>query len=424
MSDPGRTLWRHRDFLLLWVGQGISELGSAVTQLAMPLTAILVLRASTLQVGLLTAATTAAFLIIALPAGVVVDRTAKRKVMLACDIGRMAVIGSVPLAAAFGALTLGQLYGVALTAGVLTVFFDVAYQSYLPVLVRTDQLVDANGKLSAAAALAQVAGPGTSGALVGVLGAGGAMIADAVSYAVSVASLLLIRAPEPRLERLEVRPRFRQELTAGLSFIARDAILRKIVACTGTANLFAGIAYSLLILFMIRVLHVRAAETGLVVALAALGAVAGAVVSGPLSRLIGTARLIWVSMLGFGAIVLLTPAARPGWSTALCIVGWAGNGFSAELYNVAQVSYRQAICPPEMLGRMNSALRWIVWGTLPFGAVLGGTLGSVLGIRGGLWIAAAGLWAAGLWVFFSPLRTMRDVPVPLQVAPPDPVNPT
>jgi MFS family permease len=430
-GGPGRpvpTLWRHRDFMLLWGGQTVSEIGSAVTVIALPLTAVVVLHATTFQVGVLTALATAAFLVIALPAGAVVDRLAKRKLMVACDAGRMLIIGSVPLAAALGALTMAQLYLVALAAGVATVFFDVAYQSYLPLLVRPSQLTDGNGKLQTTAEAARVAGPGLGGVLVGLFGAAGAMAADAVSYAVSLSSLLLIRAAEPGRARPDrggadagvtpPRPGRRtppgpwQELTAGLSFAFREPILRKIVACTSTANLFGSMIVALEIIFLVRVLGVRPAYTGLVFALAALGGVAGGAASGPLSRWIGSARIIWVSILGLGPAALLIPLAQPGPGVLLYVAGWASYAFSGVLYNVAQLSYRQAICPPELLGRMNAAVRWIVWGTLPLGALLGGALGSLIGIRPTLWVGAVGAWAAGLWVFFSPLRTMRDVPIP------------
>src|SRR5271169_1989756 len=210
-DEPGRTLWRHRNFLLLWSGQTVSEMGSAVTQLALPLTAVVVLGASTFQVGLLTSAATAAFALIALPAGALVDRRAKRRLMIWCDVARMLIIGSVPLAAAFGVLTLGQLYAVAVTAGVCTVFFDVAYQSYLPVVVTREHLVDGNGKLGASQSFAQVAGPGLGGGLVGLVGAAGAMAADAISYAVSVASLLAIRVREEALPAADSRAGLRAE---------------------------------------------------------------------------------------------------------------------------------------------------------------------------------------------------------------------
>ena len=405
-DDPGGPLWRHRNFLLLWGGQTVSEMGSAVTQLALPLTAVVVLRASTFEVGLLTAAATLAFALIALPAGAIVDRHAKRSLMIWCDLARMLIIGSVPIAAALGALTLGQLYAVAVTAGVCTVFFDVSYQSYLPALIPKEDLLDGNGKLGATQAFAQVAGPGLGGGLVGLFGAARAMAADAISYAVSVVSLLAIRAREepPHPDR---RQKLRTEIAEGLSFVLRHPILRKIVACTGTANLFDGIAISLEIIFLVRILHVRPAEVGLLVAVASLGGVAGGVLSGRLSRLIGSARIIWFSMLVLSLPQLLIPLAEPGWRVALFLVGFAAFAFSGVVYNVAQVSYRQAICPPRLLGRMNAAVRWVVWGTLPLGGLLGGVLGTWLGVRATLWIAFVGCWAAGWWVFFSPLRGLR-----------------
>jgi MFS family permease len=402
------TLWRHRNFLLLWGGQTVSEMGSAVTQLALPLTAVVVLGTGTFGVGLLTSASYLAFALIALPAGAVVDRLAKRRLMIWCDAARIAIIGSVPLTAALGVLTLWQLYLVAITAGVCTVFFDVSYQSYLPVLVPREQLVDGNGKLGATQSFAQVTGPGLGGGLVGLFGAAGAMAADAISYAVSVVSLLAIRAPEEPAGKTQ-GTRLRAEVTEGLSFVLRHPILRKIAACTGTANLFSGMAAALEIIFLIRVLHVRPADTGLLVAVASLGGVAGGILSGRLARRIGSARIIWFSMLVLGLPQLLVPLAQPGWRVALFAAGFAATSFSAVVYNVAQVSYRQAICPPRLLGRMNAAIRWVVWGTLPLGGLLGGTLGAALGVRPTLWIAFAGSWAAGWWVFFSPLRRMRDI---------------
>src|ERR1022692_2793399 len=271
------VLWRHRDFMLLWTGQSISEVGSAITVVVLPLTAVVVLKASTFEVGLL-------------PAGLVVDRLAKRWLMLGCDVARMVLIGSVPVAAVLGVLTLGQLYAVALLTGVGTVFFDVAYQSYVPSLVGRAQLLDANGKLASTQSFAQVAGPGLGGALFGLLRAG-AMTADALSYAVSTGSLLLIRtservpgrgpAGEPDASPVSeppVRPAraaLRTELLAGAVFVVRHPVLRKIAACTATANLFVAMAVAIEIIFLVRVLHVPPAGTGLLLAAGGVGGVAG-----------------------------------------------------------------------------------------------------------------------------------------------------
>lgn len=410
-------LWRHRDFMLLWGGQTVSEMGSAVTQLALPLTAVVLLRASTFEVGLLTSAATAAFALIALPAGVIVDRRAKRGIMLACDAARALIIGSVPLAWALGVLTLWQLYVVALAAGVATVFFDVSYQSYLPVLLRAEHLMDGNGKLGATQSFAQFAGPGLGGGLVAAAGAAGAMTADAVSYVVSVASLLAIRIREQSAETpAAARRNLRAEIAEGLKFVVGHPILRKIVACTGTSNLFSAMAAAVEIVYLVRVLHVRPAFTGVLFAISAVGGVAGGIAAGRLARRIGSARIIWFSILVFGLPQILPALAEPGWLVVLFPIGYATMFFSAVVYNVAQVSYRQAVCPPQLMGRMNAAARWIVWGTMPLGGVIGSALGATIGIRPTLWIGFAGSWVAGFWVYFSPLRRMRDIPSLLRAA--------
>ncbi|MFC4331105.1 MFS transporter [Streptomyces andamanensis] len=417
-GSAGPGLWRQRDFLLLWSGQTVSETGSAVTQVALPLLAVVALRASTFEVGLLTAATTLAFAVIALPAGALVDGAAKRTVMLVCNVLRLVIIGTVPLAAAFGVLTMAQLYVVAVAAGVCSVFFDVAYQSYVPSLVPAARLMDANGKLGTTQAFAQLGGPGLGGGLVGLVGAAGAMTADALSYAVSAASLLGIRTREEPPPARPADETLRRRITEGLKFVLGHGILRKVVACTGTANLFSGMSTALAMVFLVRVLHVRPALTGLVLAGAAVGGVAGGVFAGRLAERIGSARIIWVSMLVFSAPQVIAAAAWRGWGVVLFAAGWAVTGFSAMVYNIAQLSYRQSVTPPELMGRMNAAVRWVVWGTLPVGGVLGGLLGTLIGVRPALWVAFAGSWAAGWFVFFSPLRRLRDVPPPEPVSTP------
>jgi MFS family permease len=415
-QSPPASLWRHRDFMMLWAGQSISELGSCVTLVALPLCAVVLLHASTFQVGLLSALSTLPFLLIALPAGMVVDRVARRWLMISCDAFRLLVIGSVPVFAALGWLTLGQLFTVALLAGVATVFFDVAYQSYVPGLIGRDQLADGNGKLAATQSFAQVAGPSLGGVLYGLLRAG-AMTADAVSYALSTAATLAIRTREPRPEPPRAAagtagPGLRAEFLAGLKFIAKNPILRKIAACTATANLFNSMAFALEVVYLIRVLHVRPELTGVLLAAGSIGGVVGGVLAGPFTRQIGSARIIWVSILGFGVLGLLMPLAEPGWRVLLVPAGMFGFTFSGVLYNIAQLSFRQAICPPELLGRLNAAIRWVVWGTLPLGGFIGGAVGQGLGVRATVWIGVTGSWLAGLWVYFSPLRTMRDIPAP------------
>ncbi|MER5570655.1 MFS transporter [Streptomyces goshikiensis] len=408
----GPSLWRQRDFMLLWGGQTVSEMGSAVTQIALPLLAVVALQASTLEVGLLTAATTLAFAVIALPAGAIVDARPKRSIMMICNVLRLVLIGSIPVASAFGVLTMAQLYAVAVAAGVCTVFFDVSYQSYVPSLIGADRLMAANGKMGATQAFAQLGGPSLGGGLVGLLGAAGAMMADALSYLVSVLSILGIRKREEPPPAPRVDEPLRRRITEGLRFVVGHSILRRVVACTGTANLFSGMSAALAMVFLIRVLHVRPVLTGLIMAGAAIGGMAGGAFAGRLAKRIGSARIIWMSMLVFSAPQVVAAMAFEGWGVLLFPLGWGIAYFAGMVYNVAQLSYRQSVTPPELMGRMNAAVRWVVWGTMPLGGVLGGVLGTVIGVRPALWLAFIGSWAAGWFVFFSPLRHMRDVPKP------------
>ncbi len=415
--------------MLLWAGQAVSEIGSGVTIVALPLAAVVLLHATTFDVGLLAAAGTACFLLVALPAGLVVDRVAKRRLMIVCDVARMLILGSVVVAGAFGVLTMAQLFAVALLAGLATVFFDVAYQSYVPSLLERTQLHDGNGKLGATQAFSQVAGPGLGGALFGLVKAA-AMAADAISFGISTVTLLLIRAREPgRDKAARSGPAdlagtaglagLRKELFAGLAFVFGHRILRKIAACTATANLFGSISGALEIVFLVRVVHVRPASTGLLFSLGSLGGILGGVLSGQLARWIGSARIIWFSMAVFGLIPIVMPLTAPGWRLALFPIAFAGLSFTVVVYNIAQLSYRQMICQPHLLGRMNAAMRWIVWGTLPLGGLVGGALGSLIGIRPTIWVGVIGSWASAAWVFFSPLRTMRDIPDVSRSASPD-----
>ncbi len=420
MPGPIRpTLWRHRDFLLLWAGQAVSQVGSQVTVLALPLVAIVVLHATTFQVGLLWAAVTGAYLLIALPTGVVADRVAKRTLMLASEAAQIVVIGSVPVAYAAGVLTLGQLYLVALVSGALEVFFLVAYTSYLPTLVGPEQLMDGNGKLSTTQSMAQIAGPGLGALLVGLAGAALALGSDALSFAVSAACLLAIRRREPRHEPAarEAQPGFRAEVGAGLGYVLREPILRRAVAWNGTANFFVIMVETLGPVFLIRTAQLRPAYVGVLLALGAAGGVAAGLAARPLIRRIGSARISWLSMTVFSLPGLLIPLAGPGWWVLLFAAGWIAWTFSSTLCSIALVSYQQATCSPRLRGRVSAAQRWINWGTLPLGGLVGGALGSAIGVHATLWLAAVGGCSSGLWLYLSPLRGQRDLPGALAPAP-------
>jgi predicted MFS family arabinose efflux permease len=398
--------------MLFWGGQTVSQTGAQVTILALPLTAIVLLKASVFEVGLLSAADTSAYLLVALPAGVLADRVSKRRLMLWCDLGLAIVIGSVPVAQAAGVMTLGQLYAVALISSVLSVVFLVSYTSYLPTLVEAGQLLDGNGKLSTSGSFAQLAGPSLGALLVGLFGAARAMAGDAMSYVFSAACLLLIGHREHRGAQAgnRERPGLGKQAIEGLRFVMREPILRKAAAWSGTANFFVIMVETLGPVFLVRIAHVRPAYVGLLLALAAAGGVAGGLLSRTLASRIGSARIGWLSMTVCTLPGLLIPLAGPGWRVLLFAAGWISWTFGATLCNVSLVSYQQRICPPVLLGRVSAASRWITWGTLPLGGITGGALGSAFGVRATLWIAVIGACTSALWLFFSPLRGMRDLP--------------
>ena len=411
MTAPRRSLWHHRDFLRLWAGDSISQIGTAVSFIALPLLAIQVLDASPFEVGLLTAFETAAFLLVGLPAGAWVDRVRRRNVLIVADIGRAALLGSLPLAWYFDVLTLLQLYVVALLTGVLTVFFDVAYQSYLPSLVGRDHLVEGNAKLEASRAVSQIAGPSIGGALVQWLTAPYAIVVDALSYLWSAVFLGAISTREERPERAPDRHLVR-EIREGLSFVLRHRLLRAITATTGTSNLFSTILNTAFIIVLAdqAELNLTAGVIGVVFTIGSVGGLLGAVVAERVARRVGQGPTIWLSILVSAPFALVTPLAQQGWLLWLVAFCWAVIGFFVVIYNITQVSFRQGLCPERLLGRMNATIRFLVWGTMPLGGLIGGVLGSTIGVRPTMWVGAIGMSLAFLPAFLSPLRTMRELP--------------
>lgn len=400
---------RIRDFRLLLAGAAAGQLGAQVTLVALPLVAVLQLNAPAFQVGLLTAAETAAFLLVGLPAGAWVDRMRKLPLMIRADVVRAVAMASIPLAGVAGVLTMAQLYLVALVTGVATVFFDVAHQSYLPQLLPKDQLVSGNGALETIRSTAQVAGPGLGGGLVQLLGAALAIAADAAGYALSALFLWAIRQPEDR-PRPVPGASLRKDIGEGLRFVFGHSLLRVIAFTTGLGNFFTATLMATQSVFLVRVLGLAPGVVGLVLSASALGGLAGALCAGRLAARLGQARLIWLSALVTGPFAVLWPLSGRGAGAVLFAIGSGVVFFGAVVYNVAQVSFRQALCPPRLLGRMNATLRFLMWGTLPLGALAGGALADAFGARTALAWCAAGFLAVPLPLLLSPLRRMRDLP--------------
>ena len=428
---PHGGLWRHPDFLRLWSAQTISQLGSQVTFLALPLAAILVLDASTFEVALVGFFQLLPFLLLALPAGVWVDRLPRRPVLIVTDVGRAVVLVSLPAAFWLDALELPHLYVAGFAAGALTVFFDIAYLSYLPALVERSQLMEGNAKLETTRSAAQVGGPGLAGILVGALTAPVAILVYALSYAVSALLLSRIRHPERGMRR-ESGPKtsMRRELREGLSFVFRQPFLRILVLATGGANFFWNIGLGVLIVYLVRALDLSPAMLGLVLAVGEVGTVVGAVFSGRLARRFGIGRtIVWAALLtNIGILAVpLAPTSRP---VPVLMVGFLLGGLFGNIFNVNQLSLRQAITPERLQGRMNSVVRFMYWGPQPVGMVLGGALGSTVGLRETLWFSACGAALAMVPLVLNPIRRLEaipetsDAPVPASRLPGATVEPT
>ncbi|GLZ75503.1 MFS transporter [Actinorhabdospora filicis] len=408
-----RSLWRHGDFMRLWSAQTLSLAGTQVTQIALPIAAITLLDATPWQLGLLAAAQYLPFLLVGLPAGVWVDRWRRRPVLVTTDLARAAVLAVLPLAYLFGGLHLWMLYPVGFAVGILTVFFDIAHQSYLPSLVDRDHLVDGNGKLEASYQGAQLAGPGAGGVIVQVLTAPVALFADAVSYLFSALLLGRIKAVEPVPEpHPEDAHGLLRGIGVGLRYVLKHPLLRPIALATAIGNLFGifGIVQAVLTLFAIKGVGLTAGWLGLALGIANAGALLGALANRRIVAALGLGPVIVASVTLPGAAILLLPLAREGFALPVLAVALAIAWFGIAVYNVNQISLRQAVVPTALQGRMNATMRFLIWGTIPLGTALGGFLGGAIGLRSTLLIAGAGAVLSALPVLLSPVRALRAIP--------------
>jgi MFS family permease len=404
-----RGLWAHADFLKLWSAQTISQLGSEVTQLGLPFAAVVVLHATAFEVALLGTAAIMPFVLFSLPAGVWVDRLRRRPMMIAADFGRLATLASIPIAHAFGALTLGQLYVVQFTAGTLTVFFDVSYLSYLPSLVSREELAGGNARLETTRSIAQTAGPGLAGGLIGLVGAPAAITADVVSFGISGGLISLIRKRELVTPRSQREP-LRSELKEGLRYVFGQRYLRPLTICTGAWNFFSSIGFGIVIVYAVRVLGLSAPLIGIAFMVGTSGAVLAAAFSGQVVRRFGLGpTIVWGGVLG-SVFWVFIPLAHRSDGLAFLIVSILGFSALGMLFNVNQLTLRQAITPPQLQGRMNAIVRFMYWSPQALGFALGGVLAAHLGLRGVLWVASIGAVAAMIPLAFTPVHRLESLP--------------
>jgi predicted MFS family arabinose efflux permease len=402
-------LWRDRDFFRLWAGQTISKFGSQIGNGALGLAAILTLRATPIQIGLLSAAGSVPVLLVGLLAGVWVDRLRRRPLMIAADLGRALLLASIPIAALLGSLRIEQLYIVAALVSILTIFFDVAYESFLPSLVRREQLVEGNSKLGLSDSVAEIGGPPLGGALVQLISAPLTIAFDALSFLCSALFLWRIRTIEPAVEAPQQRPGMWQDIGAGLRATLGKPLLRVLLGTTIIFNLGGGIIGSLYGLYAIRELGLTPTLLGAVIGLGGVSALVGALVAERVTRRLGLGRAITVALAAIAAMGPILPLAHGRFAVLLLLLGQAGDA-AWSIYFIGALSLRQSIVPARLLGRVNASMQFLAAGAAPLGAIAGGVLGATIGLRAAITIGVAIVVCACIWGICSPLGQLRALP--------------
>ena len=407
-------LWRERDFVKFWSAATVSLAGDAVTRLALPLIAIVLLDATPFEVGVLGAAQFLPFLVAGLPAGAIIDRLArKRRLLVAADYARSVALLSVPVTYWTGSLTLAQLYAVALFGGLLAVFFDVTAASYLPALIRREQLVDGNSKLELSRSSAEIVGPGAAGLLIEIASAPAALILDAISFAASGAVLARIRRTDLPVTAPPAGPRIRglgREIIEGTRFVFGHKYVRPIALTTTTANFFRSSLTAVLLIYLVREAHASAGAIGAAFAVGNIGFVAAALLAPRLACRFGVGPVMMFAVSAFGPAALLVAVAPLELAVAATGAMVLVDSFGIGLHGVNQVSLRQAVTPARLRGRMIATLRFLNFGAIPLGTLLGGALGSLVGLRPAIWIGTGGLFLAPLPYALSSIHRLIELP--------------
>jgi MFS family permease len=407
-------LWRHPDFLKLWTGQTISLIGSQVTFLALPLTAVLVLNATAAQMGFLTAAGAIPSLLVGLFAGVWVDRRRRRPILIAADLGRAALLLLIPVAALLGVLCIEYLCVVAFLGGTLGLFFEVAHHSFLPSLVGREQLVEGNSKLEVSDSVSEIVGPGLAGGLVQLVTAPIAIVVDAISFLISALFLGLIQTSEPAPQPSDEQQSIFVQVGKGLGLVSGNALLRAIAGSMSTVHLFNAVLEAVFVLYLTRELGIGPGMLGLIFASGSVGFLVGALLPGQVSRRFGLGSSIIGGLLLVGLSDLLIPLVGGSVAVTVKIVVLIAAqfffGLGLTIFNIGQVSVRQTVTPDHLQGRMNATMSFIAAGSVPLGGLLGGGLGEMIGLRPTLVLAALGEMLAVLWLILSPMRSLYEQP--------------
>lgn len=405
-------MWANPNFIKLWTGQTVSKFGTHITGVAMSAIAVVILKATPIQMGLLSAIGGLPVLLFSLPAGVWVDRLRRKPILVITDLARALILLSIPITTLAGALSIGQLFLVAGLVGILTEFYSVADQSFLPVVVKREELIEANARIGSSDSLAEIAGPSLGGTLVQWMSAPYAILVDAATYFFSAASLGLIHAAEPPPVPRD-HPDLRREIIDGLQTVISQPVLRALMLTTATHRFFGNFIGAIYWFFLARDLGLPPAIVGISIGFGGVGALIGTLVAGRITRRFGIGHTLIgsLSIVALWSGLLFLPLTR--WPASMVsgvffVMQLMGDIFWS-IFFINVISLRQSVIPSEILGRASASLDFVGEGASPVGGLVGGLLATAIGARSTWLVGAVGILAASLWLILSPVRRIRSV---------------
>lgn len=412
LKVSNESLLRNSDFISLWTGQTVSLLGSQITLIALPLVAVVTLDATPSQMGILTALEFLPELLFSLVAGALVDRVRRRPILIGADVGRMILLTMIPVAVTFDVLRIEQLYVIGFLIGVFSLLFRTAYSSVLPAVVQRRQLIEANSKLEATRAIAGISGPSIAGAIISIVAAPIAILIDSLSFFVSAFFWRRVRTSERHAPTKGERTSLVREILEGLHFMWRHPLMRPTVLGAGMFNLFDNMRFAVYVLFLTRELGVGPGILGLVFAMASGGGLVGVFLTGWSTQRFGVGPTISGSLAlgGIGTLLLPFVSGPMPVVVALLALQQVIFGITGPPLDINIVSLRQVVTPHHLLGRVRSIASFLTLGVLPIGALLGGFLSDIIGLRLMLLVAATGSIFSTVWVVVSPLGQLHDLP--------------
>jgi len=404
------SIWKDRRFVRFWTSQTISNLGMQNTMMALPLLAVMTLNASAFEMGVLRTVEYAPFLLFGLFAGVWADYWPKRIVLIVIDFLRAAVLLTIPVLSFLGYMKMVHIWVIAFTAGVLSTFYAIISQSIMPSVLSKERFVEGNSKLELSRSLSEMSGPSIAGVLFQLLSGATAIILYVFSFVASGLLLSTTKFEEITRRRTpDAKPSIWREMSDGLQLVFRNKPLRSIAGCSTTSNFFFNMMHAILVLYMTQEIGFSASIMGALITLGTIGALIGALYSGRIIRRFGMGRVIVGAAFaqGLGALFMIGAKGSEEAAFIFVLTSLVIVTFATTVYNIAQVSFRQIMTEPHLLGRMNATMRTVVWGIIPFGAFFGGVLGNAIGLYPTIVIAAFGLTMSFLWVYLSPVRSIQ-----------------